>query len=201
MNMEDLQLLWQKANLDELPADQFFRPDELIPQIIKLERDQERLVTVKTSVALGVILILMVLFFNRMEFSWSRIAGMGIFISSVLVIIILLNRWRFRITHRERSLSTVDLVAITEKKIWRERRVFSLYLPLFGIVALTGFNLMYLDYFGDLDPGTRLIYHGILTGGLLIAFIIGLSVRIRRFRLRFQPLLERIEKFRSDISH
>lgn len=193
-------MLWQKADLTGLSMDKIFRPDDLIPQIAKLEKDQERLLAFKTSAAIGLILILVTLFISRMEFSWVRVTGIGIFLIGVLVILVLLNRWRFRITHQERSLATTELVSVVEKRIERERRLFTTFLPLFGVVALSGFNLMYFDYFTDLSTGTRLLYHGILTGSLLIAFLIGLSIRIRRFRHRFEPILDRIRRFRLQIS-
>jgi amino acid transporter len=198
--MEDLQLLWQKADLAGLSMDKKFRPDDLIPQIAKLEKDQERLLAFKTSAAIGLMLILTAMFITRMEFSWVRVTGIGIFLTGLVVILVLLNRWRFRISRQERSLATTELVSVVEKKIERERRVFTTYLPLFGAVALSGFNLVYFDYFTDLDTGTRILYHGILTGSLLIAFMIGLSVRIRRFRHRFEPILDRIRRFRHQIS-
>jgi amino acid transporter len=198
--MEDLQVLWQRANLEALSMDKLYQPDDLIPQITKLEKDQERLLAVKTSVAIGIILILLITFLNHMEFSWTRLAGIGIFLISIVVILILLNRWRFRISQQERSLATSELVDLVEQKIKRERKVFTTYLPLFGAAALTGFNLMYIQYFSDLETGTRVLYHGILTGSLLIAFAVGLRIRIRRFQKRFQPILDRIRRFRDHLS-
>jgi amino acid transporter len=198
--MEDLQVLWQRANLESLSMDKVYHPDDLIPQIARLEKDQERLLAIKTSVAIGMMLILLITFLNYMEFSWTRVTGIGIFLISILVILILLNRWRFRITQSERSMATSELVSLVEQKIHRERKVFTIFLPIFGVVALTGFNLMYLEYFSDLDAGTRVLYHGILTGSLLIAFMVGLSIRIRRFQQRFHPILDRIRKFRNHLS-
>jgi len=198
--MEDLQVLWQKANLESLSMDKVYHPDDLVPQISKLEKDQERLLAIKTSVAIGMILILLITFLNFMEFSWARVTGIGIFLTSMVVILILLNKWRFRINQRERSLATSELVKLVEQRILRERKVFTTYLPLFGVVALSGVNLMYLEYFSDLETGTRILYHVILTGSLMIALLVGLRIRIRRFQQRFQPILERIRKFRNHLS-
>jgi hypothetical protein len=63
--------------------------------------------------------------------------------------------------------------------------------------ALSGINLMYMGYFEELQTATRLLYHGILSLSMILAFSAGLSVRIRRFRKRFHPLLERIRRFRQ----
>ena len=117
---------------------------------------------------------------------------------SVIAVAILLNRWRFQITHEERSLSTLQLADISEEKIKKEKKLFTSYLPLFVVVALCGFNLMYLDYFSSEELATRLQYHLIMTTSLVLAFALGLSVRVRRFRKQFQPVMERIRKFKRE---
>ena len=111
---------------------------------------------------------------------------------------IVLNKLRFRITHEERSLSTLQLVDITEHKINKERKIFTLYLPLFILVALGGLNLMYLDLFGVEEISTRILYHLALTTGIALSFVVGISVRIKRFHKQFLPLLERIRKFKME---
>ena len=79
-----------------------------------------------------------------------------------------------------------------------ERKLFTLYLPLFVVVALSGFNLMYLDLFLGEDRGTRILYHLLMSGSVLIGFVVGLTVRIKRFHKQFLPVLERIKKFKDE---
>jgi len=60
---------------------------------------------------------------------------------------------------------------------------------------------MYLEYFLELETRTRILYHLILSVGMAVAFFLGLSVRIKRYKKRFLPLLNRIQKFKSAMSN
>ena len=166
--------------------------------IINLEKRQQNLLRFKTLSVLILLPALMILFLNLGTLTPVSILGIGIFTTSVLVVVIMLNRLRFRITDEERTLSTLRLAGIAEQKIRIEKKLFRIYLPLFVVVALTGFNLMYVDYFTEEELATRILYHLVMTGGLAVAFLVGLSVRIRRFQKQFLPVLERIRKFKIE---
>ena len=196
--MEEIKEIWQIAKLEEKGMDRPYNPDELIPVIIRLERSQLKLIQLKTIASLVTLSALVVLYLNRYTLSTVSLAGLTIFLASVVFVLLLLNRWRFRITNEERSLPTMDLVDITEAKILRERKIFTTYLPLFALVALTGFNLIYLEYFSALETATRILYHTVITGSIAIAFVLGLSVRIKRFMNQFRPILDRIRRFRQE---
>jgi hypothetical protein len=152
----------------------------------------------KTLGSIIILLALLIVFLNRMTITVYSVVGIGIFISSVLTIIILLNRLRFQISHEERSFPTLHLAEISESRIHTEKKIFTTYLPLFFVVALAGFNLMYLDLFGEEETGTRIFYHLVMSCSLLIAFVVGLTVRIRRFHRQFLPVLDRIRKFKNE---
>ena len=193
--MEDIIELWQHARLDETRMDSLYREEDLVPMIINLEKRQQNLLRFKTLSVLILLPALMILFLNL---GTLTPVGIGIFTTSVLVVVIMLNRLRFRITDEERTLSTLRLAGIAEQKIRIEKKLFRIYLPLFVVVALTGFNLMYVDYFTEEELATRILYHLVMTGGLAVAFLVGLSVRIRRFQKQFLPVLERIRKFKIE---
>jgi amino acid permease len=196
--MEDIIELWQQASIDESRVDREYQKEDLVPMIMNLEKQQQRVLRFKTLSILILLPAILILFLNRTAYSLSSILGIGIFTVSVIAVAILLNRWRFQITHEERSLSTLQLADISEEKIKKEKKLFTSYLPLFVVVALCGFNLMYLDYFSSEELATRLQYHLIMTTSLVLAFALGLSVRVRRFRKQFQPVMERIRKFKRE---
>jgi len=178
--------------------DSIYRSDDLVPQIAKLEKNQQRVLRYKTLGAMIGLAALLVVFMNRMEFTFFSILGIGIFAVSIVVSVLILNRLRFRITDEERSRSTLQLAAISERKILTERKIFTRYLPLFMSVALAGINLMYTDLFMGEETSTRILYHLVMSGSILLCAMVGLSVRIRRFRAQFLPLLERIRRFREE---
>ena len=196
--MENIIELWHQARLDEIRMDSLYREEDLVPMIMNLERRQQTLLRFKTLSVLILLPALMILFLNLGTLTPVSILGIGIFTTSVLVVVIMLNRLRFRITDEERTLSTLRLAGIAEQKIRIEKKLFRIYLPLFVVVALTGFNLMYVDYFTEEELATRILYHLVMTGGLAVAFLVGLSVRIRRFQKQFLPVLERIRKFKIE---
>jgi hypothetical protein len=198
--MEHLAELWQQAKIDESRMDRTYRTDDLVPMIARLEKRQERLLAVKTLGSVVILAALLIVFLNRMTLSLFSLMGIGIFTVSLLTIVILLNRLRFRITHEERSFSTLQLAGVAESKIRKERMIFTTYLPLFFVVAMIGFNLMYLDYFNAEESGTRILYHVIMTASLTLAFVAGISVRIKRFHRQFLPVLDRINRFRDESS-
>ncbi len=198
--MEALVELWQQAKTDRPRMDMVYKTEDVIPHIIKLEKKQQKLLRFKTLSSVLLLLALLIVFLNRMTITIYSGAGIGIFIASVLSIVGLLNRLRFRITYEERSLTTLELAEVAARKIKAERKIFSAYLPLFFLVALTGFNLLYLDTFRELDSGTRILYHLVMTGTIAVAFVAGLLVRIKRFQKQFLPLLARIQKLRSEFN-
>jgi len=196
--MEHIIELWQQAKIDESGMDRSYQTEDLLPMIIKLEHKQQRLIRFKTLSSIILSLALLILFLNRTSITLYSGLGIGIFICSLMVVVVLLNRLRFHITYEERSLSTIKLAGLTERKINMERKLFTLYLPLFVLVALCGFNLMYLDLFLGEERGTRILYHLLMSGSVLIGFVVGLSVRIKRFHKQFLPVLERIKKFKDE---
>ena len=196
--MEQIIELWQQASLDESRMDSLYNKEDLIPVIIQLEKKQQRLLRFKTLSILILLPALLIVFFNGSNITLNSTVGLGIFLCSVITVVVLLNRLRFQITLEERSLSTLQLAGIAEHKINNERKLITGYLPLFVIVALAGFNLMYLDFFTDEEPATRILYHVVMTGSLVLAFVAGLSLRIRRFHKQFLPVLARIKKFKSE---
>ena len=196
--MEKYIEIWQQAHTGGTSMDSVYRSDDLVPQIAKLEKNQQRVLRYKTLGAMIGLAALLVVFMNRMEFTFFSILGIGIFAVSIVVSVLILNRLRFRITDEERSRSTLQLAAISERKILTERRIFTRYLPLFMMVALAGINLMYTDLFMGEETGTRILYHLVMSGSILLGAVVGLSVRIRRFRAQFLPLLERIRRFREE---
>lgn len=199
--MEHIIELWQQAKIDDSRMDRSYQTEDLLPMIIKLEHKQQRLIRVKTLSSIILSLALLILFLNRTSITLYSGLGLGIFISSLMVVVVLINRLRFHISYEERSLSTIKLARLTESKINMERKLFTLYLPLFVVVALTGFNLMYLDLFMDEEMGTRILYHLVMSGSVLIGFVVGLTVRIKRFHKQFLPVLERIKKFRDEAKY
>ena len=199
--MEHIIELWQQAKIDDSRMDRSYQTEDLLPMIIKLEHKQQRLIRVKTLSSVILSLALLILFLNRTSITLYSGLGLGIFISSLMVVVVLINRLRFHISYEERSLSTIKLARLTESKINMERKLFTLYLPLFVVVALTGFNLMYLDLFMDEEMGTRILYHLVMSGSVLIGFVVGLTVRIKRFHKQFLPVLERIKKFRDEAKY
>lgn len=199
--MEHIIELWQQAKIDDSRMDRSYQTEDLLPMIIKLEHKQQRLIRVKTLSSIILSLALLILFLNRTSITLYSGLGLGIFISSLMVVVVSINRLRFHISYEERSLSTIKLARLTESKINMERKLFTLYLPLFVVVALTGFNLMYLDLFMDEEMGTRILYHLVMSGSVLIGFVVGLTVRIKRFHKQFLPVLERIKKFRDEAKY
>lgn len=198
--MEQLVEIWQKASTDESMMDREYQHEDVVPHIMKLEKKQQKLLLQKTLAALIALSALIVIFVNGGAFSLYSLIGIGIFMLSTIAVLYLLNRLRFRISHEERSLPTLVLADLAERKIRTEKKIFSLYLPLFLLVALVGFNLINLDFFRDEESGTRLLYHLAMTGGVAVFFFIGLSVRKRRFRKQFLPLMELIRKFKVEAS-
>jgi len=195
--MEQLIDIWQQANLDESRMDQVYQKDDLVPMIMDLEKKQEKLLMYKTLGSIVLLLALIIVFLNRMTITFSSALGIGIFMASVIAVVILLNRLRFQIRYEERSSSTMQLAQIAETKIQAEKRIFTTYLPLFMLVALSGVNLMYLDVFVEEGIGTRVLYHLIMSSALAVAFLVGLTVRIRRFHKQFLPVMDRIRRFKS----
>jgi len=198
--MEQLVEIWQKASTDESVMDRVYQQEDVVPHIMKLEKKQQKLLMQKTLGVIIALSALTIVFANRLAFSFYSILGIGLFLLSVIIIMLLLNRLRFKITNEERSLPTLLLVDVAEQKIKTERKIFTVYLPLFMLVALTGFNLMNLDFFRDEESRTRILYHLVLTGGIALSFFIGLSVRIKRFRKQFLPLLDLIRKFKVEFN-
>lgn len=196
--MEPLIELWQQARIDESGMDRNYKKEEVTPQIMKLERRQQKLLMRKTLGSIIALLALLIVFANRLSFSVYSLIGIGVFSISTLVTLIMLNRLRFRITNDERSLPTLILADVAASKIRTERQIFSIYLPVFALVALVGFNLMYLDFFSEEASGTRLLYHLVMSGVVAVLFMAGLFIRIKRFRRQFHPLLELIHKFKME---
>lgn len=93
------------------------------------------------------------------------------------------------------------LVDVTAAKLKTERKIFTVYLPIFLLFVILGLNLIYIDYFVDLETNMRILYHLIISAILVVAFLLGLLIRIRRFNKRFLPILTRIMKFKNEMNN
>jgi uncharacterized membrane protein YecN with MAPEG domain len=196
--MEEIIDIWQQAKTAGDLTDHRYRADDLIPMIARLEKKQQKLVTFKTVSVICLLLAILILLINRMDPGLFTLLGMGVFLLSTLSILVVLNHLRFRINEGERSLSTLKLAEITEQKINAERKIFTRYIPIFLLLALTGINLLYVDLIGDLEAHIRILAHLLLSGTMLAAAVLGLFIRIKRFRKQFLPLLDRIQEFKNE---
>ena len=197
--MDQLIEIWQRVGTDQRDMDMNYTSEDLIPQVIKLEKNQKKVMLFKTYGSTSLLFVILFLFVSQFSLVLNSLIGIGLICASILGSIIILNRLRFKITDEERSLSTHRLVEVLEGKIRTERKIFTRYLPIILLFIIMGINLMYFEYLSDLGTGTRLFYHALLTLGMMVAFFVGISVRIKRFNQRFLPLLDRLEKFRKSI--
>lgn len=197
--MDQLIEIWQTVGTDQRDMDRKYKPEDIIPQVIKLEKNQKKVMLFKTYGSTAILFMILIVFLSRFSLALNSLLGIALISASILGSIIILNRLRFRISDEERSLSTRTLIEALEKKIKTERKIFTLYLPIILLFIILGINLMYLEFLAELETGTRLFYHILLTISMIIAFFIGFSVRIKRFRKRFLPLLDRLEEFKNAV--
>jgi hypothetical protein len=195
--MDQLIEIWQTVGTDQREMDKKYRPDDLIPQIIRLQRNQRQVLRFKTYGAISILFMALIFFVSQFTLEIYSISGICIITASILGTVILLNRKRFKITDEERSLSTLSLIKRMEAKIKTERKVFTIYLPVMLLMVILGINLIYYGFLSELETKVRIIYHIVMTVSMIVAFFLGLSVRIKRFRRRFIPLLNRIKEFKN----
>ena len=198
--MDQLIEIWQSVHTDQDKMDKKYKPADLIPQVSKLEKNQKKVLQYKTYGSISILFMVLIIFLSQFTLVFNSILGIGVITASILGSVIILNRLRFKISDEERSLSTNTLVKVIEAKIETERKIFTIYLPILLLIIILGINLMYFEYLAELETRTRIIYHMILTISMVVAFFIGLSIRIKRFKKRFLPLLNRIQKFRSAVN-
>jgi hypothetical protein len=198
--MDQLIEIWQGMHTDQRNMDKKYTSGDLIPQVVKLEKNQKKVLLFKTYGATSILIMLLIIFLSQFPLELNGILGMGIITASIMATVIILNRLRFIISDEERSLSTRLLIAVIETKIKTERKLFTIYLPLMLLFVILGINLMYFEYLTELETRTRILYHSILTISMVVAFLFGLSIRIKRFKKRFMPLLNRIQKFKSAVN-
>ena len=91
--MEDIIELWQQASIDESRVDREYQKEDLVPMIMNLEKQQQRVLRFKTLSILILLPAILILFLNRTAYSLSSILGIGIFTVSVIAVAILLNLW------------------------------------------------------------------------------------------------------------
>ena len=195
--MDQLIEIWQRVGTDQRDMDRKYKSDDLIPQVIKLEKNQKKVMLFKTYGSSSLLFVILILFISQFSLVLNSLIGIGLISASILGSIIILHRLRFKISDEERSMSTHRLVEVLETKIRTERKIFTRYLPIILLFIILGINLMYLEFLSELGTETRIFYHAMLTISMVIAFYIGISVRIKRFKKRFLPLLDRLEKFRK----
>ena len=197
--MDQLIEIWQTVGTDQRNMDRKYKPEDIIPQVVKLEKNQKKVMLFKTYGSTSILFVVLIFFLSQFSLVLNSLLGIGLISASILGSIILLNRLRFKISDEERSMSTHRLVEVLETKIKTERKIFILYLPIMLLFIILGINLMYFEFLAELETGTRIFYHLLLTISMVIAFLFGLFIRIKRFRKRFLPLLERLQKFRNAV--
>ena len=198
--MDQLIEIWQSVHTDQDKMDQKYKPEDLIPQVSKLEKNQNKVLQFKTYGSISILFMVLIIFLSQSTLVLNSILGIGVITASILGSVIILNRLRFKISDEERSLSTNTLVKVIEAKIETERKIFNIYLPILLLIIILGINLMYFEYLAELETRTRVFYHIIVTISMIVAFFLGLSIRIKRFQKRFLPLLNRIQKFKSAVN-
>jgi len=198
--MDQLIEIWQTGHTDQINMDKKYKTDDLIPQVMKLEKNQNKVLLFKTYGSISILFMLLIIFLYQSTLELNSILGIGIIIASVMGSVIMLNKLRFKITDEERSLSTRTLFEVVETKIKTERKLFTFYLPTVLLIIILGINLVYFEYLAELETRTRIFYHIILTISMFVAFLLGLSVRIKRFKKRFLPLLNQVRKFKSTLN-
>ena len=122
--MEQLIEIWQSVQTDQSKTDKKYKPEDLFPQVIKLEKNQKNVLLFKTLSSISILFLLIMVFITQFTLALNGIIGIGIITISILGSVILLNRLRFRISDEERSLSTNSLVQVVETKIKNEEKIY-----------------------------------------------------------------------------
>jgi hypothetical protein len=192
--LDDMRAAWQEQRPAGLAA--WERPDAWEDLLTGLRGYEHRVLGINTvKMIAGAILLLFTMGVLLPKYASSRlvIGGASWIAVSFTVFAVMYWRRQFRARSLAFERSTFDLIQSARQGLERERSFFRRFMPLLGLILISGLQIVYLDLLRDDPWPTRLLLHGVSVVALAAALAGGLRFRERRFKREMQPLLDQLD--------
>ena len=199
-NIDELQVLWQNQEMKDTPKG-FSK--ELRNEIIeKASKTGKKIFRINILKTIGLVIIfanLIYMLYRSNIDSLFQFVGVGLMMLSTIIFMIIY--WRTQFTQRKLdfSLQEYEFIDNSIKLIRNQKQLFRQQFKYFIVVIIISINIMYIDFFRDMETLTRIIFHLAYTLIFIAFYPIGLKIRERKFKKELQPLIDYLENIKDQI--
>ena len=199
MNIDDLKSDWKSQQKPGSSAKQEVDPTSLLNSFENVQHK-----TKKENIILSITLSLTIAFLWGMVYflgntSWWVYTG--VIIMTVEMIATAAFAW-YRNSLKKwgnvQSDSYNHILAAIKKL--KYRKFLMIYvMPMYGLLLITGINLVYIDVISELSSTLRWVIHLSVSGILAVFFIVQIARRLKKERREIDPLIEELQAMKEGL--
>jgi dolichyl-phosphate-mannose--protein O-mannosyl transferase len=85
------------------------------------------------------------------------------------------------------------------KKLKYRKFLMIYVMPMYGLLLITGINLVYIDVISELSSTLRWVIHLSVSGILAVFFIVQIARRLKKERREIDPLIEELQAMKEGL--
>ena len=199
MNIDDLKSDWKSQQKPGSSAKQEIDPTSLLNSFEKVQHK-----TKKENIILSITLSLTIAFLWGMVYflgntSWWVYTG--VIIMTVEMIATAAFAWYRNSLKKWGNVqsNSYNYILAAIKKLKYRKFLMIYVMPMYGLLLITGINLVYIDVISELSSTLRWVIHLSVSGILAVFFIVQIARRLKKERREIDPLIEELQAMKEGL--
>lgn len=196
-NFDDLQNLWQTQKIDP----NIFNTQKTKDMINQIENQREKILkqNIFVTVSMIPVYITMIWIFNSFPERGLLFKGSIIFMVGLISVMLVIFWSRLTKWKKSEVLENNNTyVQQSIKKLKFQKTLTNVVTPLYIVLLAAALNIYFLDIFNDSPFGFRMLAHLTMTVPMFLVSFIKVLKENKKFDKEVQPLIDDLEKIKSD---
>lgn len=203
-DFSDLQALWVSQEVSGTGFNEKEPVDSpLIARLKALQNRQDKINKIKI-ILIVTIMALLILSISGQSLPgislYYAMAGLLVLASGIVVFFITYLKRQLKVSELPFDLPSIQFLDKTIERLNRQNDVFKRPFIAFIIVLILGLNLLYLGILPEMELMTRIGFHGLMSGMLIIAAFAGYRVRMYRNKKEVLPVIELLKEAKTNLN-
>ena len=201
-NIKELEAIWQSQHPSPSEIKEVKLTDsEIFSKVKKLEKKHFRINMIKTILVAIILIFLSISILSLKEISIITKTGLAWIIMSLFISFIFYWKMQFNpsdLTFFDKSDRFIEKTMI---KLKQQKKIITHLIPIMVSCLILGLNLIYFDLLKGEELTVRISLHILMSSFLILIMFLGLTVRKKRFRNDFQPIIDELEVIKMNFKN
>jgi hypothetical protein len=201
-NLHELEAIWQKHQPQFNESIELKLKDTgIFSKLKKLNKKHFRINLIKTILVAIILIFLSFAILSLKDTSIITKAGLGWIILSLFIGLTFYWKMQYNQSNLE-FIDTSDLfIEKTIIKLSQQKKIITHLMPIMVSGLILGLNLIYYDLLKGEELTVRISLHILMSSFLVLIMFLGLTIRKKRFKNDFQPIIDELETIKQNFKN